>query len=143
LLNALGFRLDIFKNPVLVVVKKNKRILENLEKWLTEFNAGPNKKIDAPVLVIDDEADNASVNTRPTNEDPTGRGSNRFAVWPTRSQGRRGPGCQVNLRTWRSTGRGRRSPRQRSDRRSLSQTAEQFGMLIDELVDRREKRRWR
>jgi hypothetical protein len=71
LLNALGFRLDIFQNPVLVVVKKNKHILENLEKWLTEFNAGPNKKIDAPVLVIDDEADSASVNTRPTNEDPT------------------------------------------------------------------------
>src|ERR1035437_5044419 len=71
LLNALGFRLDIFQNPVLVVVKKNKRILENLEKWLSEFNAGPNKKIDAPVLVIDDEADSASVNTRPTNEDPT------------------------------------------------------------------------
>jgi hypothetical protein len=71
LLNALGFRLDIFQNPVLVVVKKNKRVLENLEKWLSEFNAGPNKKIDAPVLVIDDEADSASVNTRPTNEDPT------------------------------------------------------------------------
>jgi hypothetical protein len=71
LLNALGFRLDIFQNPVLVVVKKNKRILENLEKWLTEFNAGPNKKIDAPVLVIDDEADSASINTRAANEDPT------------------------------------------------------------------------
>ena len=71
LLNALGFRLDILQNPVLVVVKKNKRILENLEKWLTEFNAGPNQKIDAPVLVIDDEADSASVNTRPANEDPT------------------------------------------------------------------------
>jgi hypothetical protein len=71
LLNALGFRLDIFQNPVLVVVKKNKRILENLEKWLTEFNAGPGKRIDAPVLVIDDEADSASVNTRPANEDPT------------------------------------------------------------------------
>jgi hypothetical protein len=52
-------------------VKKNTRILENLEKWLTEFNAGPNQKIDAPVLVIDDEADSASVNTRPANEDPT------------------------------------------------------------------------
>jgi hypothetical protein len=71
LLNALGFRLDIFQNPVLVVVKKNKRMLENLETWLTEFNANRNGSIDAPVLVIDDEADSASVNTRPSADDPT------------------------------------------------------------------------
>jgi hypothetical protein len=71
LLNALGFRLDSFKIPVLVVVKKNKKILEHLERWLTEFNAGANGFIDAPVLVIDDEADSASVNTRAANEDPT------------------------------------------------------------------------
>ena len=71
LLNALGFRLDSFKIPVLVVVKKNKKVLEHLERWLTEFNAGSNGRIDAPVLVIDDEADSASVNTRAANEDPT------------------------------------------------------------------------
>jgi Z1 domain len=71
LLNALGFRLDAFNVPVLVVVKKNKRILENLEKWLTDFNANQSGKIDAPVLVIDDEADSASVNTNPAFVDPT------------------------------------------------------------------------
>jgi hypothetical protein len=71
LLNALGFRLDIFQNPVLVVVKKNKRMLENLETWLTEFNANRSGSIDAPVLIIDDEADSASVNTRPSTDDPT------------------------------------------------------------------------
>ena len=71
LLNALGFRLDIFQNPVLVVVKKNKRILENLETWLTEFNANRRGSIEAPVLVIDDEADSASVNTKPSSDDPT------------------------------------------------------------------------
>jgi hypothetical protein len=38
LLNALGFRLDSFNIPVLVVVKKNKRILENLELWLTRIS---------------------------------------------------------------------------------------------------------
>ena len=53
------------------MVKKNKNILEHLERWLTEFNAGLNGFIDAPVLVIDDEADSASVNTRAANEDPT------------------------------------------------------------------------
>ncbi len=71
LLNALGFRLDSFKIPVLVVVKKNKKILEHLERWLTEFNAGAGGFIDTPVLVIDDEADSASVNTRAATEDPT------------------------------------------------------------------------
>jgi hypothetical protein len=70
LLESLGFRLDGFKIPVLVVIKKHKSILQNLEKWLVDFNAGPDGKISAPVLVIDDEADNASVNTRKGGEDP-------------------------------------------------------------------------
>lgn len=43
--------------PVVFVVKKNKSVLENLCQWLSD-RAG-----DAAVLVIDDEADNASVNT--------------------------------------------------------------------------------
>jgi hypothetical protein len=71
LLNALGFRLDAFNVPVLVVVKKNKRILENLEKWLSDFNANQHGKIDAPLLLIDDEADSASVNTNAAGVDPT------------------------------------------------------------------------
>jgi hypothetical protein len=71
LLNALGFRLDAFNVPVLVVVKKNKRILENLEKWLSDFNANQQGTIDAPLLLIDDEADSASVNTNPSGSDPT------------------------------------------------------------------------
>ncbi|HVO60834.1 MAG TPA: Z1 domain-containing protein [Terriglobales bacterium] len=69
--NALGFKLDSFKEPVLVVVKKNWRILDNLEKWLTEYNAGQNGTINAPLLLIDDEADSASVNTSPLSTDPT------------------------------------------------------------------------
>lgn len=69
--NALGFKIDSFKEPVLVVVKKNRKILENLEKWLTEYNANSNGKIDAPLLLIDDEADSASVNTNPLSADPT------------------------------------------------------------------------
>jgi hypothetical protein len=71
LLNALGVRLDAFNIPVLVVVKKNKRILENLEKWLSDFNANQRGTIDAPLLLIDDEADSASVNTNPLGVDPT------------------------------------------------------------------------
>lgn len=50
--------------PKLFVVKKVKCVLDNLAKWL----AGPNRKIiDVPMLLIDDEADDASVNTREEN----------------------------------------------------------------------------
>ena len=70
LVESLGFRLDGFNVPILLVIKKNKSILDNLEKWLVEYNAGPDGTIAAPVLVIDDEADFASVNTRKAEESP-------------------------------------------------------------------------
>jgi len=71
LMNTLGFRLNAFREPVLVVVKKNKRILENLGNWLRSYNADANGRIDTPMMLIDDEADNASINTNPANSDPT------------------------------------------------------------------------
>jgi hypothetical protein len=71
LVTQLGFRLDSSKEPVLVVIKKNKSILENLEIWLKGYNSGPDGKIGAPLLVIDDEADEASINTNPESADPT------------------------------------------------------------------------
>ncbi|RKQ57836.1 Z1 domain-containing protein [Vogesella indigofera] len=64
-INHLGFRLNAFNEPVLLVVKKNKKILENLTRWLKDYNADQSGSIDSPLLVIDDEADNASVNTNP------------------------------------------------------------------------------
>ncbi len=70
LVNQLGFRLGAFKEPILLVVKKNYRILQNLENWLRDYNAGQDGQIATPLLLIDDEADNASVNTRGA-EDPT------------------------------------------------------------------------
>lgn len=63
--NQLGFRLDAFNEPVLLVVKKHKRILENLTEWLKNYNANGDGTIDLPMMLIDDEADNASVNTSP------------------------------------------------------------------------------
>ncbi|MBP0579589.1 endonuclease [Labrys sp. LIt4] len=66
-----NFRLDAFKEPVLLVLKKNKKILENLEGWLRAKNAGPDGHIRGPVLLIDDEADAASVNTNDPDNDPT------------------------------------------------------------------------
>jgi hypothetical protein len=68
--SALNISLNAVNEPVLVVAKKNKGILERLEGWLRARNADRDGLIDVPLLLIDDEADNASVNTRGT-EDPT------------------------------------------------------------------------
>lgn len=57
--------------PALFVVKKHKSILKNLENWLVSNNADSSGKIDLPLLLIDDEADNASVNTKKEEQDPT------------------------------------------------------------------------
>ena len=63
-------------DPVIVVVKKNKRILENLRQWLSlraqDAGGGLQKISGIPLLVIDDEADNASVNTKPIPVDDNG-----------------------------------------------------------------------
>ncbi len=70
LVNQFGFRLHAIAEPILLVVKKNKKILQNLETWLRSYNANDTGHIDTPLLLIDDEADNASVNTRAAGEDP-------------------------------------------------------------------------
>jgi hypothetical protein len=57
-------------DPIILVIKKNARILENLTEWITTSNGrldpATGRKIvpELPMLVIDDEADNASVNTK-------------------------------------------------------------------------------
>lgn len=60
-------RIPIGKNPVVFVIKKNKSILEKLIDWFSkDVNAkdvdGTPKLFDVPALIIDDEADAASVN---------------------------------------------------------------------------------
>ncbi|MGI8729268.1 MAG: Z1 domain-containing protein [Solirubrobacteraceae bacterium] len=60
----------IGSDPVLLVVKKNKSILTNLIKWVTTLHQEEHPETgrlvvpNISLLVIDDEADNASVNTR-------------------------------------------------------------------------------
>ena len=56
--------------PILLVIKKNKSILERVIDWLN-LSKGYLQKVDEPILVIDDEADNASVNTKADEDDPT------------------------------------------------------------------------
>ena len=59
---------------IVMVVKKNATILKNLTRWLRAVSPGAveNRRIAAPALVIDDEADHASINTaRDPDADPT------------------------------------------------------------------------
>lgn len=71
--NQLVADLQGFSQPVVVVIKKNVHTLHNLYNWLKEWNLkGSTDKIaDIPMLMIDDEADNASVNTKRSDLDPT------------------------------------------------------------------------
>lgn len=64
---SLGLRLKTNSEPALFVVKKQKQRLDYLAKWLRKHNANSDGLIDEPMLLIDDEADNASVNTREDN----------------------------------------------------------------------------
>jgi len=49
--------------PVVLVIKKNSRTLANLVDWLKEHStARGSDLVDQPMLLIDDEADNASIN---------------------------------------------------------------------------------
>jgi len=56
--------------PIVFVMKKNARTLQNLIDWLKDYNVNNQGFIDLPLLLVDDEADNASINTRADN-DPT------------------------------------------------------------------------
>jgi hypothetical protein len=60
-LRGIGASEGNFAEPILFVTKKQVGILERLATWLSNLKEGG--VLDGPMLVIDDEADNASVNT--------------------------------------------------------------------------------
>ncbi|WP_282026115.1 Z1 domain-containing protein [Limimaricola cinnabarinus] len=65
-------QIDSYKVPVVLVIKKNHNTLRNLLDWLRENSArGDDQMIDQPMLLIDDEADNASINTKYSKEEIT------------------------------------------------------------------------
>lgn len=66
---SLGFDLRNINGPVIFVVKKNSSVLKRLNKWLSTYNQNGENKINHSLLVIDDEADNASVNTKANPEE--------------------------------------------------------------------------
>lgn len=91
------FKLNVAKNlgvvvggndPIVLVVKKNSSILNNLYQWATNLKketdpaTGRSTVRDVPLLVIDDEADHASVDTNGPK-----RGQSEEDVDPTRING--------------------------------------------------------
>ncbi len=65
-------------DPVILIVKKNKSVLTNVINWAISFHGLKDPKTgrkvvrNIPLLLIDDEADNASVNTNPVPRDEYG-----------------------------------------------------------------------
>lgn len=58
-------QIESYNVPVVLVIKKNTHTLRNLIDWLRENSSkGDAEMIDQPMLLIDDEADNASINTK-------------------------------------------------------------------------------
>ena len=59
--DGLGISIHSLSHPAIFVIKKNPSILKNLIEWLNGTTA-TGGRLTVPMLVIDDEADNASVN---------------------------------------------------------------------------------
>lgn len=68
-----GMELKSLNNTFILVIKKNVNTLSSLYNWLKELNTREEleKITDIPMLLIDDEADNASINTNKPELDPT------------------------------------------------------------------------
>lgn len=68
-----GMELRSLNNTFILVIKKNVNTLSSLYNWLKELNTREEleKITDIPMLLIDDEADNASINTNKPELDPT------------------------------------------------------------------------
>jgi hypothetical protein len=66
--SSLGINFNT-NEPIVAVVKKNSKVLERLLRWLTaqsvELPDGRKVIDNKSILLIDDEADNASINTNP------------------------------------------------------------------------------
>lgn len=68
----LGISLDNMTNTCVLVLKKNVSVLKNLNQWIRNQNLrGGSSVINNSLLVIDDEADNASINTNDEDKSPT------------------------------------------------------------------------
>ncbi len=68
--NSQGTGFDNTKSPVVLVIKKNSSTLKNVIEWLSKMYNN-NKISRHAMLLIDDESDYASINTKKPEDDPT------------------------------------------------------------------------
>lgn len=57
---SISAKLDDYNKPVISVIKKNKKVIATLNS----FMSGNKDRQESPLLIIDDECDNASINTK-------------------------------------------------------------------------------
>lgn len=70
--NQMGLKLNQTNDSIVFIIKKNVSVLNNLNSWIKSLNqTNENGLIDSSLLVIDDEADYASINTNKEDKDPT------------------------------------------------------------------------
>ena len=69
-LQSLGINPKDYNEPIILVIKKNYSTLNNILNWL-KGTTREEKLSDYPLLIIDDEADNASVNTKKNPDEAT------------------------------------------------------------------------
>jgi len=72
--SQVGANIQSFNAPVIFVIKKGSRVLQNLIDWLQQSKQSNDEVAridDVPMMLIDDEADNASVNTKKNPEEAT------------------------------------------------------------------------
>lgn len=67
---TVGLSVGAASEPIILVIKKNATTLRNLTEWIRTNNSSETLK-SLPFLLIDDEADNASINVRSPENDPT------------------------------------------------------------------------
>lgn len=67
-----NFQVRNYETATVLVVKKNTSVLRRLREWLQRNNSDMRGNIsDLPLLMIDDEADHASINTNDEDKNPT------------------------------------------------------------------------
>ena len=72
--DKIGLKITDTDKPIVIVIKKNVATLEALKSWLQNMNTKGRTDLriaDVPMLMIDDEADNASINTNKDDTNPT------------------------------------------------------------------------
>lgn len=71
---SLGRHLNGNGDPFIFTIKKHKGVMETLYEWIRDYHfldPANGKKMDVPLLLIDDEADYASINTKHHKEEVT------------------------------------------------------------------------